>query len=425
MLPLDVCVPCLRRTHLLGLVAPRIERAGRGRAAFGGLLALDDEDLVAALGARNDSGVHLAREAFDADSACDAIAAAGLGAVCRHGSWYPAPLLDLADAPAVLHVAGDPGLLADLRTDHGVAPAVAVVGARRATPYGLDVAALLGRGLAAAGISVVSGMALGIDSAAHAGALEAPGPTIAVLAGGADRPYPASKRTLYRRITADGCVVSELPPGSGIMKWAFPARNRIIAGLAAATVVVEAQERSGSLITAEIAADLGRHIGAVPGPVTGPRSAGTNALLHDGAAVVRDVRDALDLTAIDVPVSFRRPPPRPRAGDEPARPAPATPPPPADPGAAPRARGRGRRGHEPRPARAGLRRGRRACVRRAHPVGARRAAAPRARRQLRQEGRDVTDRLLDSRGVTATRPVPVVLSIAGSDSGAAPASRPT
>ena len=301
---------------------PRIERAGRGRAAFGGLLALDDEDLVAALGARNDSGVQLAREAFDADGACDAIAAAGLGAVCRHGSWYPAPLLDLEDAPAVLHVAGDPGLLADLRADEGVAPAVAVVGARRATPYGLDVAALLGRGLAAAGISVVSGMALGIDSAAHAGALEAPGPTIAVLAGGADRPYPASKRTLYRRITADGCVVSELPPGSGIMKWAFPARNRIIAGLAAATVVVEAQERSGSLITAEIAADLGRHIGAVPGPVTGPRSAGTNALLHDGAAVVRDVRDALDLTAIDVPVSFRRPPSRPLADEEPARRAP-------------------------------------------------------------------------------------------------------
>jgi DNA processing protein len=329
VLPLDVCAPCLRRTHLLGLLAPRIERAGRGRAAFGGLLALGDEELVAALGARGDRGVHLAHDAFEPDGACDAIVAAGLGAVCRHGSWYPAPLLDLGDAPAVLHVAGDPGLLADLCADDGTVPAVAVVGARRATPYGLDVAGLLGRGLAAAGITVVSGMALGIDSAAHAGALEAPGPTIAVLAGGADRPYPASKRALYRRITADGCVVSELPPGSGIMKWAFPARNRIIAGLAAATVVVEAQERSGSLITAEIAADLGRHIGAVPGPVTGPRSAGTNALLHDGAAVVRDVRDALDLTAIDRPVSFRRPSPRPRADAAPVRP--PSPPPPADP----------------------------------------------------------------------------------------------
>jgi DNA processing protein len=329
VLPLDVCVPCLRRTHLLGLLAPRIERAGRGRAAFGGLLALEDEDLVAALGARNDRNVHLAREAFEADGACDAIVGADLGAVCRHGSWYPTSLLDLGDAPAVLHVAGDPGLLADLRADDGLLPAVAVVGARRATPYGLDVAGVLGRGLAAAGITVVSGMALGIDSAAHAGALEAAGPTIAVLAGGADRPYPASKRALYGRITADGCVVSELPPGAGVMKWAFPARNRIIAGLAAATVVVEAQERSGSLITAEIAADLGRHVGAVPGLVTGSRSAGTNALLHDGAAVVRDVRDALELTAIDVPVSFRRPAPRPPTVPVPARP--AMPPPPADP----------------------------------------------------------------------------------------------
>jgi hypothetical protein len=95
VLPLDVCAPCLRRTHLLGLVASRIERAGRGRAAFGGLLALGDDDLVAALGAREDRAVHLAREAFEPDSACDAIAAAGLGAVCRHGSWYPAALLEL------------------------------------------------------------------------------------------------------------------------------------------------------------------------------------------------------------------------------------------------------------------------------------------------------------------------------------------
>ena len=325
MLPLDVCTPCLRRTHLLGLLAGRIERAARGRAAFGGLLALQDEDLVAALGARNDRGIHLARESFDADAACHAIAAARLGAVCRHGSWYPTPLLDLDDAPAVLHLAGDPELLARLSVVDGTVPAVAVVGARRATPYGIDVAGLLGHDLATAGITVVSGMALGIDSAAHVGALDAPGPTVAVLAGGADRPYPASKAALHRRIVAHGCVVSELPPGTGIMKWAFPARNRIIAGLAAATVVVEAQARSGSLITAEIAADLGRHIGAVPGPVTGSRSAGTNALLHDGAAVVRDARDALDLTAIDVPVSFRRRPPRPPAHDlpePPSRPAP-------------------------------------------------------------------------------------------------------
>ena len=294
MLPLDVCGPCLRRTHLLGLVATRIERAGRGRAAFGGLLALEDEDLVAALGARNDRAIHLAREAFEPDSACDAIIAAGLGAVCRHGSWYPTPLLDLEDAPVVLHVAGDPGLLADLSVDDGRLTAVAVVGARRATPYGLDVARVLGRGLAAAGITVISGMALGIDSAAHAGALEAPGPTIAVLAGGADRPYPASKRALYRRIVEHGCVVSEMPPGFTPFRWSFPARNRTIAALGQMTVVVEAAERSGSLITAEVASDLGRDVGALPGAVTSWRSKGTNALLHDGAALVRDAGDVLD-----------------------------------------------------------------------------------------------------------------------------------
>ena len=161
------------------------------------------------------------------------------------------------DAPAVLHVAGDPEVLP--------APdevAVAIVGARRATPYGLEVARALGRGLAAARVTVVSGMALGIDAAAHAGALEVGGPTIAVLAGGADVPYPRSRPALHRRIVGGGgCVVSEMPPGFTPLKWGFPARNRIIAGLAAATIVVEAAERSGSLITAEFAQDLGRVVG--------------------------------------------------------------------------------------------------------------------------------------------------------------------
>jgi DNA processing protein len=150
------------------------------------------------------------------------------------------------------------------------------------------------RGLAAAGVTVVSGMALGVDSAAHAGALEAGGRTVAVLAGGADVPYPASKRALHARIAELGCVVSELPPGLGPHRWAFPARNRLIAALAHMTVVVEAAERSGSLITAEFAADLGREVGAVPGPVTTWRSAGANALLRDGATLVRDARDVLD-----------------------------------------------------------------------------------------------------------------------------------
>ena len=193
-------------------------------------------------------------------------------------------------------MAGDPVRLAGLvggRADDG-ARAVAVVGTRRASADGLEVARELGRGLAAAGITVVSGMALGVDSAAHAGALEAGGPTVAVLAGGADRASPASKRALHRELAARHCVLSELPPGFAPHRWCFPARNRTIAALAAATVVVEAAERSGSLITAEIAADLGREVAAVPGSPLAWRSAGTNALLRDGATLVRDARDVLD-----------------------------------------------------------------------------------------------------------------------------------
>ena len=155
---------------------------------------------------------------------------------------------------------------------------MAIVGARRATAYGLDVARALGRGLAAAGVVVVSGMALGVDSAAHAGALEVGGPTIAVLAGGADRAYPASKRAPARGDPAPRAAWSpSCRRASRPHRWSFPARNRIIAALARLTVVVEAAERSGSLITAELARDLGRDVGAVPGRITSPLAAGANA----------------------------------------------------------------------------------------------------------------------------------------------------
>jgi DNA processing protein len=171
---------------------------------------------------------------------------------------------------------------------------VAIVGTRRASPDGHEVARALGRGLAAAGVTVVSGMALGVDSAAHAGALEAGGPTLAVLGGGAERATPASHRALHRALVERHAVVSELPPGFRPHRWCFPARNRLIAALSSMTVVIEAAERSGSLITAEFAADLGREVGAVPGSPLAWRSAGTNALLRDGAVVVRDARDVLD-----------------------------------------------------------------------------------------------------------------------------------
>jgi len=285
------CAPCLRRTRLLELLAPHVERA-RHERRLGQLLALGEEELLDAVaGKRRQLVLHELETSVDPAEARAQAAGSGLAMMCRHCDAYPERLLEMADAPAVLHVNGDPASL--LR--EGV-PTVAIVGARRATPYGLEVARALGRGLAAAGLPVVSGMALGIDGAAHAGALELGGPTIAVLAGGADIAYPSSKAALHRRIVATPgcCVVSEMPPTFRPFKWGFPARNRIIAGLADATIVVEAAERSGSLITAEMAQDLGRPVGAVPGAVTNPMALGTNALLRDGAELVRDAQDILD-----------------------------------------------------------------------------------------------------------------------------------
>jgi DNA processing protein len=151
-------------------------------------------------------------------------------------------------------------------------------------------------------------MALGVDAAAHVGALEADGRTLAVLACGPERPYPASKRRLHERIAATGAAVSELPPGTPPRRWCFPARNRIIAALARATVVVEAGERSGSLITAGQAADLGREVAAVPGLVTAPLAAGTNALIADGARLVRGPGDVLELLFGAAGVSLTRTP---------------------------------------------------------------------------------------------------------------------
>jgi DNA processing protein len=170
---------------------------------------------------------------------------------------------------------------------------VTVVGARRATAYGREIARQLGAQLAAAGFAVVSGLAWGIDGAAHQGAVET-GLTVAVLGCGAAVPYPRHHTTLYERVRERGLVVSELPPHTAPWRWAFPARNRIMAGLGAMTVVVEAADHSGSLITADLATDLGREVGAVPGPVGSRMSAGTNDLIADGARLVRSADDVLE-----------------------------------------------------------------------------------------------------------------------------------
>jgi DNA processing protein len=292
----DACAECLARTWLIARLAGAIEIARHEKRRLREILALPEEKLIAGLGGPRASAIAAEFEALDVDALREAVDHAGLEAICRHDPAYPARLGDLDDAPAVLFVLGGAQRLAELTgsaAEDGPR-AVAVVGTRRASPDGLEIARGLGRGLSAAGVTVVSGMALGVDSAAHAGALEGGARTVAVLAGGADVPYPPSKARLHHLIAERACVIGELPPGFIALRWCFPARNRIIAALGHMTVVVEAARRSGSLITAEIAADLGREVGAVPGPVTAWRAAGTNALIRDGATLIRDARDALD-----------------------------------------------------------------------------------------------------------------------------------
>jgi DNA processing protein len=302
MTQLTACDACLRRTALIAALSGRLDVEWRRRDATARVLALPDEELLALAGA----GVRHAYERFAPATARGAAEAAGLTTTCRCDDAYPERLRDLSDPPAVLHVAGT---LPAPDGEH----AVAIVGARRASSYGLEVSRALGRGLSAAGVPVVSGLALGVDSAAHAGALEAGATVVAVLACGADVPYPPSKRGLYGAVTKRGCVVSELPPGFGPMRWCFVARNRIIAALSAVTVVVEAAERSGSLTTADFAAELGRTVGAVPGRITCRQAVGTNGLIQSGAPPVCGVRDVLDLLADATGRPL--PPPAPARGD--------------------------------------------------------------------------------------------------------------
>ena len=164
--------------------------------------------------------------------------------------------------------------------------AIAIVGARRATSYGIEVAESLAAELAARGVTIVSGLARGIDTAAHRGALAANGRTIAVLGSGIECVYPAENRPLTEKIIGQGAVVSQFPPTAEPLNYHFPARNRTLAGLALGVVVVEAAERSGALITAGLAAELGREVFAVPGRITSPSSRGANGLLRDGARLV-------------------------------------------------------------------------------------------------------------------------------------------
>jgi DNA processing protein len=286
------CPECLRRTRLLAHLAPYIEKfvsEPLGRCAPK-LLGLGNYDLAARVAPERASQLLDQVAAVSDDQLLTEIEQSGCWCCCRHDPEFPVGLRDTADAPWALFGRGDPTLLAKLRPEG----AVTVVGARRASTYGREVAREVGRELAGAGLIVVSGLAFGVDSCAHRGALDG-GKTVAVLGCGPDVPYPAAHRSLWRRIgESGGLVLSELPPGCGAWRWTFPARNRIMAALSGMTIVIEAAERSGSLITADLAADLGRDIGAVPGPVNSRLSAGPNGLLAGGACLIREAQDVLD-----------------------------------------------------------------------------------------------------------------------------------
>jgi DNA processing protein len=221
--------------------------------------------------------------------------------VALGGPGYPSLLASIYDPPDRLWTRGT-------RLDALAGPCVAIVGARDCSPYGASVVQTVARELADAGVVVVSGLARGIDAAAHRGALSADGATIAVLGCGVDRDYPAANAGLARRIAETGLVVSEYPPGTEPAPWRFPARNRIVAGLALATVVVEARDRSGALITADFALEEGREVFAVPGEITSARSAGTNELIRIGATPLLAAADVLDALGLERP---ERPAPRP------------------------------------------------------------------------------------------------------------------
>jgi DNA processing protein len=237
------------------------------------------------------------KASFDPHAELARLGALGVRFVARSDPAFPALLGAIHDPPPGLFLRGDAGVELLSR------PAVAIVGARACSAYGRQIARSVARDLAAAGLVVVSGLARGVDAEAHRGALEASGCTVAVLGCGIDRDYPAAHRELARQVATTGLVVSEYAPGVEPAPWRFPARNRIVAGLCVATVVVEARERSGALITADFALEEGREVLAVPGEITSALSAGANALLRLGATPLTCAQDVLESYGLTVPVA--------------------------------------------------------------------------------------------------------------------------
>jgi DNA processing protein len=281
------CDDCLRRSWLLAELGPALDYRCRRQGELIELLALEDAHLLRALGGRRREELSERYARFYPELVP---AAEGTSAVCRHDRSFP-DALGGESAPKTLYLAGTVERFERLMT----APVVAIAGSTWATDYGVETAKSIARGLAASGVTVVSALTDGIAVAAHAGALELDAPTVAVLGGGLDVSCPARRRSLYARVRRLGSAVAEIPCGCPGRRWGQLACERILAGLAQLTVVVEAADSARELVVARLALGLGRTVAAVPGRVTSSASRGTHALLIGGAPLVRDASDVLDL----------------------------------------------------------------------------------------------------------------------------------
>ena len=290
----------LHRVHRLGAV--RFALLERAFGSFEEVWRADLGALTAAgLDARTAREVRAAQSEVDPDAEMERLAAAGVTALARVDPRYPSRLKEIDDAPPVLYVRGE------WRPEDEWS--VAVVGTRRATAYGRQVATELSRGLAGTGVTVVSGLARGVDTLAHRASLDAGGRTVAVLANGLDTVYPPENRRLAEEIAERGAVMTDYPLGTKPRAEFFPRRNRILSGLSLGTLVVEGDHTSGAMITAKFAAEQNREVFAVPGSIFSPQSRGPLGLIRDGATPVtsaNDILEALNLTMIGAQLDFGR-----------------------------------------------------------------------------------------------------------------------
>jgi len=284
---MSACKECIRRSWLLGELSRLLDYHRGELSTLLKLLALNDEALINFIAGSRRAELTEHWERFELD---DPEVKPGVQTTCMHRPNYPRALLGREAEPRMLHIIGGRERLAELSAK----PAVAIVGSMRPTDYGMEMARSLARGLAASGVTVVSGLANGIAAAASAGALEVDGPTVTVMAGGVDVIEPAGRRDLYERVIACGCVVAELPCGFPAQRWCEPARARTVASLTQMTIVVEADQDRRELLGAHAAQALDQPVMAVPGQVTSPASRGTNRLLMEGVPMVRTPADALE-----------------------------------------------------------------------------------------------------------------------------------